>query len=158
MGVNLNVAPINTFHPKLHDVKQYMGESFDQYYKFSFVRHPLDWQKSLFFFMKKNKRHHQHEIVSKFNFEDYIKWRLDSDFKLMSDLLYDENNKLLVDDIYKFENIDSEFHKLCKVLEITATLPHKNIAGLGKKVELTDATLIEFKTAFHKDFLFFDYL
>ena len=157
LGVKLPVAPIYKFHPTLNEVKEYMGDEFNSYFRFAFVRHPLDWQKSLYFFMRKNKRHHQHEIISRLTFDEYIKWRIDEDLHLMSDLVTDDEGTLLLDEIYRFEDIESEFKRLCTKLDISASLPHMNIAGKGKTVEMKDSTVKEFKEAFAKDFTNFKY-
>ena len=94
LGVNINMAPIYHFHPKLLNISNYMGDSFKSYYRFAFVRHPLDWQKSLYFFMLKNKRHHQHHMVKEMSFEKYLRWRIDNEVRLMSDLVSDEEGNL----------------------------------------------------------------
>jgi hypothetical protein len=157
LGLKLNTSPIYKFHPTLNEVKEYMGEDFFSYYRFAFVRHPLDWQKSLYFFMRKNSRHHQHEIISRLTFDEYIKWRIDEDMHLMSDLVTDDDGSLLLDDIYRFEDINPEFERLCKNLNISSSLPHKNIAGKGKTVEMKDSTIKEFREAFATDFTNFKY-
>jgi hypothetical protein len=158
LGLDLSFSPIYKFHPRLQLVKDFLGDDvFNSYYKFSFVRHPLDWQKSLYYFMIKNQRHHQHKLISKFSFEDYLKWRMDNELNLMSNILSDNKGNLLTDDVFKFENIDMNFQRVCKKLEIKAELPHKNIAGKDKKVKVSDATLIEFKNAFKPDFVNFNY-
>nr|WP_033230646.1 sulfotransferase family 2 domain-containing protein [Microbulbifer agarilyticus] len=156
-GVKLPSAPINNFHPNLRDVRDYMGDLFYSYYRFSFVRHPLDWQKSLYFFMRKNRRHHQHNIVEGKSFEEYLKWRINEDRHLMIDLISDNNGDVLVNDIYRFEEIDSEFRRLCARININASLPHKNLAGFGNRVEVSPETLYEFKQAFSRDYEFFGY-
>ncbi len=157
LGVNLEVPPVYKFHPRLVDVRDYMGDDFYKYYRFSFVRHPFDWQKSLYFFMCQNKRHHQHDMISKLTFEEYIKWRIDNELHLMSDLVSDSEGEVLLNDVYKFENIQSEFSALSNKLNITGVLPHKNVAGKGKKVELSDSTMKEFREAFSADFKNFKY-
>lgn len=143
--------PLYQFHPDLKLVKQFMGKDFYNYYKFTFVRDPFDWQKSLYFFAKKNPRHHQHDLIKRFNFEQYIDWRLNYDLKLQSDLISDDSG-LLVDDVYKFENIDEEVERLNKKLGLNITLPHKNKAGFGKDVIISDALLSDFNDAFRKDY------
>ena len=152
LGVPHSFAPIHEYHPKLTDVRDYLGEDFYKLYKFSFVRDPFDWQKSLYYFMLTNKRHHQHSVISSLSFDEYIKWRIDNDFKLMSQLVTDEQGELLVDDLYKFESIDTEFERLKKRLNISTSLPLKNVAGRGKKVELKEETLNEFFDAYSSDY------
>lgn len=157
LGVGLKLAPIYNFHPRLNDVAEYMGDDFFKYYRFSFVRHPLDWQKSLYYFMVKNPRHHQHELIKGMDFETYLKWRMDNELHLMSSLVTNSHGELLLDDVYKFENIDEEFSRLANRIGISANLPHKNQAGRGKVVDVSDAIMKEFKEAFSKDYAMFGY-
>ena len=60
-------------------------------------------------------------------------------------------------DIYRFENINEEFERLCKRIDINGTLLHKNKAGLGKDVDLSDDLYAEFREKFSKDFTNFGY-
>jgi hypothetical protein len=156
-GVKLSLPPIYEFHPKLKDVKEYMGRDFDEYYKFAFVRHPLDWQKSLYFFMKKNQRHHQHAMISNMSFEQYLDWRINNEVRLMSDFVCDDNGGLLLDDIYHFENIASDFLTLKKKLNLKRDLPHKNAAGLGNEINISNELYSEFRDVYARDFSYFDY-
>ena len=50
-GIKIIDNPLYQFHPDLNDVKSLLGEEFYKYYRFTFVREPLDWQKSLYFFL-----------------------------------------------------------------------------------------------------------
>lgn len=145
-------APIYQYHPKLSDVRDYLGDSFYDYYRFSFVRDPFDWQKSLYFFMKKNTRHHQHKLVSSMDFESYINWRMDNDLHLMSDLISDSNGEVLIENLFRFENIDEEFDRLKGSIGIEGDLPLKNIAGRGQRVEISEITKKRFLDVFSKDY------
>lgn len=99
---------------------------FDQYYKFSFVRNPWDWQVSLYHFMQQLKDHHQHELIMSMNFDEYIHWRVNEDKHLQKDFMYDADGKCLVDYIGKLENIEDDFKKITQHLGLEATLPHSN--------------------------------
>lgn len=155
-GIKLKIPPIYNFHPDLTNVKNYLGEEFNDYYRFTFVRNPLDWQKSIYFFTKKNTRHHQHSIVKKMSFEEYIYWRINEDMKLASDLLFHDGD-CLVNDIYRYEDITSEFKRLCKKINISTELPHKNIAGHNKKITISNKAIEDFIEAFKKDYEVFGY-
>jgi hypothetical protein len=84
-------------------------------------------------------------------FEQYLRWRIDNDLKLQSDLLLD-GDELLVNDTYKFEDIQNEFIKLSARLGISSTLKHKNIAGAGKTIEMSPQLRAEFIDTFRKDY------
>ena len=143
--------PTHHFHPRLIDVKEKLGDKYNDYFKFTFVRDPLDWQKSLFFFAKKNPRHHQHKLIKPMDFNQYIDWRVHEDLKLQSDLIYDKED-CLVDKIFKFENLNEEFEFLKKKLAIEGKLEHRNIAGKGKPVSMSDASRQLFVDAFKQDY------
>lgn len=150
--LDLGLAPIYSFHPRLEDVRDYLGPKFYEYYRFSFVRNPLDWQKSLYYFMQINKRHHQHSLIKNMTFEEYLRWRMDKELKLQSSLISSRDGELLVNDVYRFENIDSEFDILKSKLGIDGQLPHKNVAGLGKKATLSRDIKDEFLDKFSLDY------
>ncbi|MCK8077191.1 sulfotransferase family protein [Vibrio sp. 1CM2L] len=132
--------PLSKYHPYLKDVRDHLGDKYWKYYKFCFVREPLDWQKSLYFFMKKNNNHFQHKIVKDMTFDDYLYWRLNNDIKFQSDFIFDGDVKL-VDDIFKFESLKEDFNLVCNRLNIEYALKHMNMAGNGKAIELRLSTL-----------------
>ena len=150
-GIKIIDNPLYQFHPDLNDVKSLLGEEFYKYYRFTFVREPLDWQKSLYFFTKKNSRHHQHSSVKSMDFDSYIDWRIENDLKLQSDLIYD-GNECLVNEIYKFEEINEAFDKIKSKFSLSTVLKHKNIAGKGKTIALSNSMKIKFLDAFEDDY------
>ncbi len=100
---------------------------FDKYYKFAFVRNPWDWQVSLYAYMLQEKSHFQHDIVSKMSsFENYIEWRVHEDKHLQKEFVTDEEGKLVVDFLGRFESIEKEFEKIADKLGIQEKLPHNN--------------------------------
>lgn len=102
-------------------------EIFDSYFKFAFVRNPWDWQVSLYYYMLKRKDHHQYNIISQMNFEEYIQWVVSTDVNLQKDMLFSKKNEQLVDFIGKFENLEDDFMKVCQILGLKDThLPHVN--------------------------------
>lgn len=115
-------------HITAKELKNDISEKvFNTYFKFGFVRNPWDWQVSLYTYMLKNKKHHQHELVSSFhNFDEYIDWRVHNDLHLQKDFFYDEQNNSLMDFIGKIENLDDDFNLINKKLGIKVVLPHLN--------------------------------
>lgn len=151
LNIKTSLPPIYYYHPKLIDVKKYLGDDFYRFYRFCFVRNPLDWQKSLYFFAKINKRHHQHDLISSMSFDDYIEWRVFNDLKLQSEFLYD-GDECLVDFIGRFEAIDRDFSVVCRHLKIPYGLKHLNVAGKGKEVMMSARSLDLFRDAFRSDY------
>ena len=74
----------------------------------------MDWQKSLYSFAVKNRRHPQHKLFVEKDFSQYLVWRMEKERKYMTDLLHDEKGELLVDDVYKFETVEADFKTVCK--------------------------------------------
>ncbi|WP_417275558.1 sulfotransferase family 2 domain-containing protein [Celeribacter halophilus] len=136
--------PLLAYHPKLADVKTKMGVSFYNHYRFAFVREPLDWQKSLYFFMQKKAHLPGNKRVADMTFDEYLTWRMEHELRHQTDFLYDDD-ECLVNDIFHLETIDEDFKKLTEKLDIETTLPHLNKAGSGKKVEISDNVLDRFR-------------
>lgn len=99
---------------------------FDNYFKFSFVRNPWDWQVSLYHFARQLKSHHQHEMTLKMSFEEYINWRVTQDKHLQKEFMYDNAGHCLVDYIGKIETIETDFKNITQTLGIDASLAHSN--------------------------------
>lgn len=101
---------------------------FDSYYKFAFVRNPWDWQVSLYQFGLKDKNHYQHQLFKQFkNFDEYLDWRVNKELRLQKQFVCDEEDKLLVDFIGRFENLQADFNHITQHLGLhTVTLPHLN--------------------------------
>ncbi len=103
---------------------------FDSYYTFAFVRNPWDWQVSLYFYMLKDKKHHQHDLAKSFrNFDEYIDWRVHHDCKSqylwLSDN-YDENSPISLNFVGRFEALHEDFNWLANHLNIQGVIPHLN--------------------------------
>ena len=85
------------------------------------------------------------------DFDSYIDWRIENDLKLQSDLIYD-GNECLVNEIYKFEEINEAFDKIKSKFSLSTVLKHKNIAGKGKTIALSNSMKIKFLDAFEDDY------
>jgi len=102
-------------------------ETFSSFFKFAFVRNPWDWQVSLYYYALQEKKHPQHELTKKFrDFDEYIHWRMTEDRQLQKDFVSDENGRMIVDFIGKYENLYDDFRHVCKILSLEAELPHLN--------------------------------
>lgn len=101
------------------------AEIFNSYFKFGFVRNPWDWQVSLYNYMLKEKRHHQHKLIASMkNFDEYIEWRINENLRLQKEFFYDKEGNLLMDFIGKYENLVDDFSKVCQKIHIKTSLPH----------------------------------
>jgi hypothetical protein len=109
-------------HLKASEAKYYLPENvFKNYFKFSFVRNPWDWQVSIYHYMLQFKFHPQHRIIKKMKtFDEYIEWRINYDLELQKEFVFDKNGKMLVDFVGRFENIQNDFKEICSRLNIPA--------------------------------------
>ena len=115
-------------HATAKEMKETLPSSvFNNYFKFSFVRNPWDWQVSLYKFGLTYETHHQRDLISSFgSFDEYLEWRINEDKHLQKDFLADESGNLLVDYVGKIENINQDFSFICEKIGIQAELPHLN--------------------------------
>ena len=108
--------------------------SIKEYYVFSFVRNPWDRLVSMFRYLKeievpkRKKENKPYDVtLETMHFKEYIK---SSDvFKPRSfyDFFKNKNNKIDLNFIGKFENLDKDFEKVKKELNLNfKKIPHKN--------------------------------
>jgi len=143
--------PLYSYHPSLLAVRDKLGDSYYDYYRFAFVRAPLNWQKSLYFFMLKKQHLPGNSRIKGMDFDQYLNWRMDNEMRFQSDMLYqgDEN---LVNDIFRFENIQEDFRAVANRLGIDAKLPYLNKAGAGRDAPVSPATLRRFKDVHEEEY------
>jgi hypothetical protein len=121
-------------HATARETQKELGEPFNQFYKFAFVRNPWDWQVSMYHFLLKETTNPRYGLVkSMAGFEDYLEWVIRTEHpypkgatKLQKDMLADENGQLLVDFVGRFETLAEDFAHVCRVLKLEASLPHLN--------------------------------
>ena len=118
-------------HEKALRIKETLGDSYDSYFKFAFVRNPWDWMFSHYMYTIKNVRHYRHKFVKK-NFKDfneYVKYECNNEESKMynqSSFIYDSSGRKIVDFVGKFENLSNDFQIICDKLNIKESIPHVN--------------------------------
>lgn len=162
-------------HKKIINYKYYNPIAFKTYYKFTFVRNPLDRMVSAFFFLKKggrnsaDKRWAEENLANINTFNDLaykmmnnkefqnkiLSWQ---HFRPQYTYIIDEDNQIPMDFIGKFENINNDFELLIKNLNIEARLPHKNKNDRYHFSYYYNDETIEFvSNLYEKDIQFFGY-
>jgi hypothetical protein len=118
-------------HIPAAELKSKMGKkAFDSYFKFGIVRNPWDWQVSLYTYVLIKTRHPLHKTVKRFrSFDEYLEWRYTKPVIYQKSFLFSEQNEQLVDYIGRFENLKDDFNEICSRLNISATLPQRNISS-----------------------------
>ena len=147
-------------HIKAPDIIDILGrEKFASLFSFAIIRNPWDWQVSLYKYMLKEEAHFQHELVKELgSFEEYIKWRCKNDVTCQKDFIYSENNELLVNYVGRYENLESDFNKICDHIGISASLPRMNVSNTKPYQEYyTEKTKDLVRQAYELDINTFDY-
>ncbi|MGH8547086.1 MAG: sulfotransferase family 2 domain-containing protein [Methylococcales bacterium] len=122
-------------HAKARDARKELPELvYDTFYKFAFVRNPWDWQVSMYHFILREASHGRHRLVkSMAGFEEYLEWVIATKTpyargaaKFQKDMVTDQEGRLIVDFVGRYENFARDFHQVCKVLDIEASAPQLN--------------------------------
>lgn len=114
-------------HVKAVELQEWIPKkTFNNYYKFSFVRNPWDWHVSLYHFVLQYKGHHEHELYQSLgSFENYVNWRVNEHPIFLKTFVCDANDQLLVDYVGKFEHLAEDFKHVAKEIgEPQLSLPH----------------------------------
>jgi hypothetical protein len=134
-------------------LKHYDPSTVKQYFKFAFVRNPWDRLYSAYSFLRKGGMYkvdaefYEKNLSHLNNFEEFVIDWLDAktvdsfphfvpQYKFVTSRK--ERNKILMDFIGRFENLEEDFHRVCK------TLKFKNVQL--RKENMTDNG---YKTYFH---------
>ena len=135
-------------------------EIFDAFYKFAFVRNPWDWQVSLYHFALNDPSHAQHQFTKSFgSFEKYLEWRVNGHYRLQRDFVVDDEGRLIVDFVGRYETLARDFATICERVGIdNPRLPHhRPSAHRDYRTYYTPSTAALVAEAFKEDIEFFGY-
>ncbi|MFN8166083.1 MAG: sulfotransferase family 2 domain-containing protein [Bacteroidia bacterium] len=133
-------------HIRAYELKHYLDEeTFNNFFKFAFVRNPWDWMLSSYTYYLKNPKMHPHVYFKDQikTFKDFILWQTGNPYiyHTQSEYLFDHEGKQLVDYIGRFESVEEDFKHIIAKLGINEVLPHKNISKeKGYAEQYTDET------------------
>ncbi len=121
-------------HATAREVRKELGETFDRFYKFAFVRNPWDWQVSMYHFLLQEKTNPRYALIRAMSgFEEYLEWVITARnpypkgaTRLQSEMITDENGQIMVDFVGRYEQLPDDFAQVCRHLQIAAALPHLN--------------------------------
>ena len=133
----------------------------DSYFKFAFVRHPYTRVLSEYFWVKGKKN--QGLEFDRHDFKDHLKSyyaNLNTDHKLsQTQYLYSSSGTLLVNRVFKFEQIKTSFRVLSNRLKLKSELEHaqksSNSTSYTSKLDSVDKDFIY--KLYKKDFENFNY-
>ena len=147
-------------HAKATEIQSYLGEKYDQYYKFSFVRNPYDLQVSLYHYIKGSKIHRDHLVANEISFKEFVIREIENCAPLQSDFLTDNDNNLIVNFVGKTETIE----KSLKEITLNLSIPFVGVSHLNKSKRTKETMSYfddELKTLvyqyFKRDFELFGY-
>lgn len=113
-------------HMPAAEIRKYVDrEVWDTYYKFTFDRNPFDKLISLYYWSKSDQKYA--------NLTEYIK--SGDALRARAWDFYTENDKLIVDKVYKFENVAEALKDISDRIGLDKTLepPNKKIKGNVRK-------------------------
>jgi sulfotransferase famil protein len=116
-------------HAKAKSVQRMLGEEYDAYFRFTVVRNPWDWIVSNYEFNRGLHipfvegtgypvRGEVPEWAKDQTFPDWFKWWIQNFSPNQSSMLVGKDGELLVEYIMRFENIEEDFRKLCRRIEV----------------------------------------
>ena len=124
-------------------------EIFNSFYKFTIVRDPLDRLVSSWNYLNLEADFNDwvnSTVVHGHKSKNYF-------FKNQSDYLFDENNKLMVDDIVPFKSLESTSHSFYDYLVNISSLSHRNVSK-KRAIDISEATKRLIKDLYQKDYEF----
>jgi len=116
-------------HKSLPQIKRIVGQRiFKEYFKFAFVRNPYDrvvsdycWHNTKMTFkdfLLKQVKPRKNQLLQRGPYDDH--------FYDQHKFICDKKGKILVDFLGRFENLDEDFHKLCRLRRLNLTLGEVN--------------------------------
>jgi hypothetical protein len=103
-----------TLHNKAKDIKDLCNFDYSEYVIFCVIRDPIERVLSLYNYISGSKGYPTHNIVKCQNFREFIEYSfsktdfLETNYIGQYDFMYDENNKLLINKIIRYERLHKE--------------------------------------------------
>ncbi len=122
-------------HATAKQTRKQLPEQFQNYFSFAFVRHPWDWQVSMYHFLLKQPENPFYpDIVNAGSFRNYMDWIIAEDKpypkgapKKQITMLTDEDGKIIVDYIGRYENLCPDFSHVMRQVGLQGIgLPNLN--------------------------------
>jgi hypothetical protein len=148
-------------HVNAIKAKKRLGDIFDNYFKFAFIRNPFDRLVSMYF----SNKQLGNEWIKEFDtFEKFINGLIGGEVKKyrhyesLSYYLVDKDNNITVDFIGKYENLENDFGKISNILGLTGNIPKINTSEHDNYRKYYNHTTKELVYKYYqKDFELFGY-
>ena len=145
-------------HGKASMLSEEYPKKWKEYFKFTFIRNP--WDRELSFYMYRLNRIKIHKRLDpNTTFEQYVTKAFHSGRKRNQQIDWlISNGTMEVDFIGRFERLESDFHKICNILNINKKLPHMNATKHDHySTYYNDTTRQMVETMYSKDINLFGY-
>ena len=125
-------------HIKAADLREEIGaDKWNEYFKFAFVRHPLDWVASWYTYRSRkalqDPNHPNHErSTAGMTFREFLQNdRILNGGSSQCDYIMDDDDSLLVDFVGKFESLQVDFDTVCDRIGV----PRSQLASSNRSPE-----------------------
>lgn len=139
--------------------KKIPARLWDTYFKFGFVRNPWDREVSNYFMIVQRKIWPAYGLLSDGGtFKTYVQKCMNHQPYLQKWFFTDEEGKLLVDFVGRFENLEKDFGEVCNRIGISVDLPHENRTKRKSYKDYYDAeTMSAVAEVYREDIEYFGY-
>jgi hypothetical protein len=163
----------STGHYRWWEYKDCNTQKFDAYFKFAFIRHPVDRFISSFYYLKgggktlSDKKWSDNNLKKFDTYGQLLNEMLENDklrshvlswghFEPQSNFICNQNGKIMVDFIGRFETIDRDFNLICHRINSTAKLDRYNTTKTRTKhAEANHDSVKAIESIYHMDFKVF---
>jgi len=156
----LDPKPCVNDHSNVREIVAVIGQkTFDEYFSFVIVRNPWDWHVSHYNYVIKTPANSNYDFFTKSfpDFTAYLRWTC-ANPRFQKDFIYSVDDKLLVNFVGRYENIDDDFQTICKRIGIRAELPVTNVSKTKPYQEYYTPETVELvRKAYAPDIRLFEY-
>ncbi len=148
------------YHVTGSKLKEIWGdETYESYFKFSFVRNPWDLVVSEYEYILQKKSHHLNDCVVKLgSFEQFLKWKEKHYARPQVNWVCDSKGNLVVDYVGRFEDYTRNANEILNKLNIEERVPHTNSTKRGDyRNYYTEETVAAVNRMYRPDIELFGY-
>jgi hypothetical protein len=102
------------------------AELFDRYFSFVFVRNPWDRILSIYHFSKLRPEGVLYDAAMTRDLDGFVEHLVQTGLPDQIDYVSDEDGRIIVDFVGRFERIEEDFAQVCDRIGVRASLPHRN--------------------------------